>query len=132
MKSLKQDWRNISVKIKAICLTSCHHKGFAVSHDFGNSYKVTYCWYQWTKNAVLIHWLHQCVNEHHVPKCLSCYNAILVITGRTYWLHNDIYIYIYKLYIYICIYINHIYIYNIYTYIYVYIYIHIYIHILVV
>ena len=34
---------------------------------------------------------------HHVPKCMSCHKAIVVIygSGRTYCFHDHIYIYIY-------------------------------------
>ena len=32
---------------------------------------------------------------HHVPKCMSCHKAIVVITGRAHCLHDFIYIYIY-------------------------------------
>ena len=37
---------------------------------------------------------------HHVPKCMSCHKAIVVITGRAHCFHDCIYIYIY-IYIYI-------------------------------
>ena len=30
----------------------------------------------------LVHWYQQCVTLHHVPKCMSCHKAIVVITGR--------------------------------------------------
>ena len=43
---------------------------------------------------------------HHVPKCMSCHKAIVVITGRAHCFHDYIYIYIYiYMYIYIYIYI---------------------------
>ena len=32
---------------------------------------------------------------HHVPKCMSCHKAIVVITGRAHCFHDNIYIYIY-------------------------------------
>ena len=31
-------------------------------------------------------------NVHHVPKCMSCHKAIVVITGRVYCFHDYIYI----------------------------------------
>ena len=31
----------------------------------------------------------------HVPKCMSCHKAIVVITGRAHCFHDYIYIYIY-------------------------------------
>ena len=50
---------------------------------------------------------------HHVPKCMSCHKAIVVITGRAHCFHDYIFTYIYyahpasydHLYIYIYIYI---------------------------
>ena len=36
---------------------------------------------------------------HYVPKCMSCHKAIVVITGRAHYFHDNIYIYIY-IYIY--------------------------------
>ena len=32
---------------------------------------------------------------HHVPKCMSCHKAIVVIIGRAHCFHDYIYIYIY-------------------------------------
>ena len=29
---------------------------------------------------------------HHVPKCMSCHKAIVVITGRAHYFHDYIYI----------------------------------------
>ena len=43
----------------------------------------------------LVHWYQQCVTVHHVPKCMSCHKAIVVITGRAHCFHDYIYIYIY-------------------------------------
>ena len=40
----------------------------------------------------LVHWYQQCVTIHHVPKCMSCHNAIVVITGRVHCFHDCIYI----------------------------------------
>ena len=38
---------------------------------------------------------------HHVPKCMSCHKAIVVITGRAHCFHDFIYMYIYiHMYIY--------------------------------
>ena len=36
-------------------------------------------------------WAH---DVHHVPKCMSCHKAIVVITGRAHYFHDYIYIYI--------------------------------------
>ena len=75
-------------------------------------------------------WAHN-VRIHHVPKCMSCHKAIVVITGRAHCFHDYIYIlrpscfceiwalcvswitydhfyiykYIYNIYIHICIHI---------------------------
>ena len=41
-----------------------------------------------------VHWYQQCVTVHHVPKCMSCHKAIVVITGGTlfswylYYIHT--------------------------------------------
>ena len=59
----------------------------------------------------------------HVPKCMSCNNAIVVITGRAHCFHECIYTDTHThthIYIYIYIYI--------YSYIYIYLYIFIYIY----
>ena len=44
---------------------------------------------------VLFHWYQQCVTVRHVPKCMSCYKAIVVMTGRAHCFHDCKYIYIY-------------------------------------
>ena len=31
-------------------------------------------------------------NVHHVPKCISCHKAIVMITGRAHYFHDNIYI----------------------------------------
>ena len=33
-----------------------------------------------------------CVTVHHVPKCMSCHKAIVVITGRAHCFHDRIYV----------------------------------------
>ena len=40
----------------------------------------------------LVHWYQQCVTVHHVPKCMSCHKAIVVITRRAHCFHDNIYI----------------------------------------
>ena len=39
-------------------------------------------------------WLcgNSCTSVHHVPKCMSCHKAIVVITGRAHCFHDYIYI----------------------------------------
>ena len=36
-------------------------------------------------------WYDQCVTVHHVPKCVSCHKAIVVITGSVHCFHDKIY-----------------------------------------
>ena len=36
------------------------------------------------------HWYQQCVTVHHVPKCMSCHKATVVITGRAHCFHHYI------------------------------------------
>ena len=31
------------------------------------------------------------ITIHHVPKCMSCHKAIMVITGRAHCFHDNIY-----------------------------------------
>ena len=38
--------------------------------------------------------MHLCTTVHHVPKCMNCYKAILVIPRRAHCFHDCIYIYI--------------------------------------
>ena len=38
----------------------------------------------------LVHWYQQCVTVHHVPKCMSCHKAIVVITGGAHCFHDYI------------------------------------------
>ena len=40
----------------------------------------------------LVHWYQQRAIIHHVPKCMSCQKAIVVITGRAHCFHDYIYI----------------------------------------
>ena len=59
------------------------------------------------------------MHVHHVPKCMSCYKAVAVITRRVHCFHDYIYIYSAYTYFYIYkIYVIHKYIYIIYIYIY--------------
>ena len=49
--------------MKTMCPPGYHHNGFVATH------------------------------AHHVPKCMSCHKAIVVITGRAHCFHDYIYIY---------------------------------------
>ena len=48
--------------MKTMCPPGYHHNGFVATH------------------------------VHHVPKCMSCHKAIVVITGRAHCFHDYIYI----------------------------------------
>ena len=50
-------------------------------------------------SILLIHWYQLYVTVHHVPKCMSCCRAILVITGRAHCFHDCVYTY--NMYIYL-------------------------------
>ena len=51
--------------------------------------------YKWSLlEHSLVHWYQQCVTVDHVPKCMSCHKAIVVITRRAHCFHDCIYIYI--------------------------------------
>ena len=66
--SQKQDECNINVIMKTMCPPGYHHNGFAATHALGH------------------------ITVNHVPKCMSCHKAIVVITGRTHCFHDYIYI----------------------------------------
>ena len=75
--SRKQDERNIYEIMKTMCPPGYHHNGFVGTHALG-------------------HMMYGCAQTvHHVPKCMSCHKAIVVITGRAHCFHDFIYIYIY-------------------------------------
>ena len=48
----------IYVNMKTICPPGYHHNGFVATHTLGHM-----------------------ITVHHVPKCMSCHKAILVIPG---------------------------------------------------
>ena len=56
--------------MKTMCPPGYHHNGFVVTHALG----------------------HMMQTVHHVPKCMSCHKAIVVITGRAHCFHDYIYI----------------------------------------
>ena len=55
----------IYVIMKTMCPPGYHHNGFVATHAH---------------------------DVHHVPKCMSCHKAIVVITGRAHCFHDYIYI----------------------------------------
>ena len=38
----------------------------------------------------LVHWYQQYITVHHVPKCMSCQKAIVVISRRAHCFHDCI------------------------------------------
>ena len=91
--SQKQDERNIYVIMKTMCPPGYHHNGFVATHALGHMMYAPYI----TLLALLVehslvHWYQQCGTVHHVPKCMSCHKAIVVITGRAHCFHDYIYI----------------------------------------
>ena len=63
--SQKQDERNIYAIIKTMCPPGYYHNGFMATHALG---QMMYCY-----NTL-----------QHVPKCMSCNKAIMVITGTAH------------------------------------------------
>ena len=57
------------VILKTMCPPGYHHNGFVATHALGHMMYV-----------------------HHVPKCMSCHKAIVVITGRAHCFQDYIYI----------------------------------------
>ena len=48
--------------------------------------------FAWVVELFLVHWCQRFVNVHHVPKWMSRQKAIVVITRRTEYFHDYIYI----------------------------------------
>ena len=98
--SQKQDGYNILVIMKTMCPPCYHHTCFVATHKLGHKeygYTLLVQMNQRVLKRVLkkhslVHWYQQCLTVHHVPKCMSCHRAIVVITGRAYCFHNCIYI----------------------------------------
>ena len=55
--------------MKTMCPPGYHHNGFVATHALG----------------------HMMYGSSHVPKCMSCHKAIVVITGRAHCFHDYIY-----------------------------------------
>ena len=49
---------------------------------------ITYDHLYYVVEHSLVHWYQQCVTIHHVLKCMSCYKAIVVKTGRAHCFHD--------------------------------------------
>ena len=103
--SQKQDGRNIYVTMKTMCPPGYHCNGSVATHALGHMmyhYTLLVPVNQTIKLLALlvehslVHWYQQCVTVNHVPKCMSCHKAIVVITGRAHCFHD---------YIYVCMYV---------------------------
>ena len=70
----------IYIIMNTMCPSSYHHNGFVATHALGH---MMYGWCTWVHNG------H--ITEHHVPKCMSCHKAIVMITSRAHCFHNNIY-----------------------------------------
>ena len=60
----------VCIIMKTMCLSRYHHSGFVATYalmDLGTS-------------------------VHHVPKCMNCHKAIVVISGKVHCFHDYIYI----------------------------------------
>ena len=73
--------------MKTMCPPGYHHNGFVATHALGHMT------YGYTLLPAMFHWYQQCVTVRHVPKCMSCHKAIVVITGRAHCFHDYIYTY---------------------------------------
>ena len=58
--------------MKTICPPGYHHNGFVPTHALGD--------------MMYIHHIN------HMPRCMSCHKAIVVITGRAHCFHDCTYI----------------------------------------
>ena len=111
--SQKQDGHNIRAIMKTMCPPSHRHRGFVATHALGHS--VCRGSLMITSIALLallvehslVYWYQQCVTVHHVPKCMTCHRATVVMTGRAHRFHDCMYIYIIIL-LYILLYIIYI------------------------
>ena len=87
--------------MKTKCPPGYHHNGFVATHALGHMiYRYTLLLpmnqrvlnKQSKKRNSLVHWYQQCVTVHHVPKCMSCHKATVVITRKAHCFHGYIYI----------------------------------------
>ena len=77
--------------MKTMCPPGYHHNGFVAIHALVATTYITVL--ALLVEHSLVHWYQQCVTVHRVPKCMSCYKAIVVITGRAHCFRDYIYIY---------------------------------------
>ena len=61
--------------MKTMCPPGYHHNGFVATHALGHM--------MYGSSRLTV---------HHVPKCMSCHKAIVVITGRAHCFHDYIYV----------------------------------------
>ena len=74
--------------MKTMCPPGYHHNGFLATHALGH---MMYIVCPKMMCIVCPHEVHR-VTVHHVPKCMSCHKAVMVITGRAHYFHDYIYI----------------------------------------
>ena len=63
--------------MKTMCPPGYHHNGFVATHALGH---------------MMYGYIRTSCTVHHVPKCMSCHKAIVVITGRAHCFHDYMYI----------------------------------------
>ena len=68
--------------MKTMCPPGYHHNGFVATHALGHM--------MYGSSFAQVFIMFPTV--HHVPKCMSCHKAIVVITGRAHCFHDFIYI----------------------------------------
>ena len=94
--------------MKTMCPPGYHHNGFVATYALehmmcGYKFLVIKPIKQRVFNKLrkerkvlvkhsLVHWYQQCTTVHHVPKCMSCHKAIMMITGRAHCFDDYIYI----------------------------------------
>ena len=91
--------------MKTMCPPGYHHNGFVATHALGHMMYGSTLLVPMNQRVLtnitllallvehsLVHWYQQCGTVHHVPKCMSCHKANMVITGRAHCFHDYIYI----------------------------------------
>ena len=91
--------------MKTMCPPGYHHNGFVATHALGHMMYGSTLLVPMNQRMLnkqtkernisehsLVHWYQQCGTVHHVPKCMSCHKAIVVITGRAHCFHDYIHI----------------------------------------
>ena len=76
--------------MKTMCLPGYHQNSFVATHALENMMYgyVRLCMMYSTRLCTSC----TVMNSHHVPKCMNCHKAIVVITERAHCFHDCIYI----------------------------------------